>query len=329
MRTKKWWKHLLLTIVLLIYLTVSSVLLVFYGPFENVRATAVGAVLTSRHPQYAEFFLSAEALQRYRPMSMLVAAEGTTEKVGYAEVVDDSLEIIPIDEKLFSGKLMVVRDPKRIQVEVTQHIGDVGELVSTMAERADAVAAVNAGGFLDVEGRGTGGIPLGLTISHGQGIMPLTRDPIIGFSPEGALYIGKYTEEELRELKLVEAVAFGPQLVHEGKGMISSGDGGWGRSARSAIGQRRDGAVLLLVVQGRGAGGIGATLKDLEQILLQHGAVTAANLDGGFSAEMWHDGELIVPPSNPLGERPVATAFVVKKPRNAQGTETGREGKQP
>lgn len=316
MRIKKWLKRLSYVVGIFTYLAVSSVLLVFYGPFEHVRATVVGSILTSRHPHYAEFFLSQRELEHYKPMSFQVAATGSPtrrEEVSFVDVTDDRIEVEEIDEKLFSGKLMIVKDPKRVKVVSTRYLNDVGELVSEMAERVEAVAAINGGGFYDVAGHGTGGIPIGLTVSYGQQITPPTDDPIIGFTEDGVLLIGKYEPDEVPTLGLVDAVSFGPQLVHEGKGMITQGDGGWGRAARTAIGQREDGAVLFLVVQGRGTGGIGATLKDMEQLMLKHGAYTAANLDGGFSAEMWQEGELIVPPSNPLGERPVATAFVVTK----------------
>lgn len=314
MHIQKWLKRFTFAAGLFIYLAASSVLLVFYGPFEHLRSTVIGSILTSRHPQYAEFFLSEEKLKQYQPLSMDVAARGDAEAVSnYSDITDNSIEVEPIEEKLFTGKLMIVKNPKRLHVEVTQRLNDVGELVSDMAERSHAVAAINAGGFLDVAGHGTGGIPIGPTISRGKTIIQPTGDPIIGFTTDGALVIGKYTPEEVASLNIVDAVSFGPQLIHNGQGMITSGDGGWGRSARSAIGQRQDGAILLLVVQGRGTGGIGATLKDLETLLLNQGAITAANLDGGFSAEMWQDGQLIVPPSNPLGERPVATAFVVSK----------------
>lgn len=310
-QTKKRTQQLIIIVLGLIYLVFSSVLIAFYGPFEHVRSTVVGAILTSRHPQYARYLLSADRLQKYEPTSMQTAASGDSVFSSYKDVNDSSIQVEPIEEKLFTGKLLIVHDPKRIKVEVTHRLNDVGDLVSEMAQRSHAVAAINAGGFYDAAGHGTGGIPLGLTVSHGQQITQPTNDPIVGFNKEGALVIGSYKPEDLPRLGLDESVSFGPQLIHEGKGMITSGDGGWGRSARTAIGQRPDGAVLMLVVQGRGTGGIGATLKDIQQILLQHGAVTACNLDGGFSSEMWKEGQLIVPPSNPLGERPVATAFVV------------------
>lgn len=319
MREKKWIRRLGLVAGLSAYLVVSSVLVVFYGPFEHVRATVVGSILTSRHPQYAEYFLSSSRLRQYQPMSIQTAAHGDQGQAGdFTNVHDDTIDVVPIEDRLYTGKLMIIKDPKRLKVAVTQHLNDVGETVSEMATREDAVAAVNAGGFYDRSGRGTGGIPLGLTVVDGQQVVAPNDSPIIGFTRDGALVIGQYTKAEIQTLGLKEAVSFGPQLVHDGQGMITSGDGGWGRSARTAIGQRADGAVLLAVVQGRGAGGIGATLKDMQDIMLANGAETAANLDGGFSSEMWQEGQLIVPPSNPLGERPVATALIVTKPQSQQ-----------
>ena len=42
--------------------------------------------------------------------------------------------------------------------------------------------------------------------------------------------------------------------------MITNGDGGWGVGPRTAIGQRKDGTVLLLVIDGRQPGySVGAT----------------------------------------------------------------------
>ena len=59
---------------------------------------------------------------------------------------------------------------------------------------------------------------------------------------------------------------------------------------RTAIGQRADGSVLLLVTDGRGASGhLGATAADLLNIMLEYEAVNAANLDGGSSSAMYYE----------------------------------------
>lgn len=66
---------------------------------------------------------------------------------------------------------------------------------------------------------------------------------------------------------------------------------GSGANPRTVIGQRSDGAVLLLVTDGRGTSGhLGATASDLIGIMQEYGAVNAANLDGGSSSTMVYNG---------------------------------------
>ena len=48
-----------------------------------------------------------------------------------------------------------------------------------------------------------------------------------------------------------EAVEFGPFLIVNGKTSKIHGDGGWGTAPRSVIAQRKDGVVLLLIIEGR------------------------------------------------------------------------------
>jgi hypothetical protein len=93
-----------------------------------------------------------------------------------------------------------------------------------------------------------------------------------------------------------------------------NGDGGWGIAPRTAIGQRKTGEVLFLVIDGRTIDSIGATLKDIQDILLQYGAYNASNLDGGSSTTMYFNGKVINKPSDKLGERTVPTAFIVEPP---------------
>ena len=59
---------------------------------------------------------------------------------------------------------------------------------------------------------------------------------------------------------------------------------GGGLNPRTAIGQRADGTVLLLVIDGRQPSSIGASYNDLIGIFMEYGAVNAYNLDGGNSA---------------------------------------------
>lgn len=60
-----------------------------------------------------------------------------------------------------------------------------------------------------------------------------------------------------------------------------------GRHPRTALGVKADGTVLLVVVDGRTAAGVGMTLTALAQHMLNLGAVDAVNLDGGGSTSLW------------------------------------------
>lgn len=317
LRTQKKPKRILRIIagllLMLFYFTLSSFALVLYGPFENMRRAVVGAVLTSRHPQYIEPFYSAETLNKYRPISMETMSEGSMHAGNFSQVHDDGIDVIPITTTKYSGSLLVIKDPKRVHVGVTKELGSVGETVSSMVKRENAIAGINAGGFYDVKGKGTGGMPLGVTLSRGKyiGGYQGVAQPMIGLTKEGALVVGKYKYEDLQKLGVQDAVSFGPQLVRDGQPFLKAEDDSWGIAPRSAIGQRSDGAILLLALSGRGKNGIGASLIDCEEVMLENGATVAANLDGGYSTELYYNNGFLVEPSNPLGERYVATSFIV------------------
>ncbi|MNN11575.1 hypothetical protein D3C81_1245380 [compost metagenome] len=79
------------------------------------------------------------------------------------------------------------------------------------------------------------------------------------------------------------------------------------------MGQKEDGSILFVIIDGRQPGySIGASLYDVQQIMLDHGAVIAANLDGGSSTVLaTKGGEIVNKPSSEYGERYLPTAFLV------------------
>ena len=86
-----------------------------------------------------------------------------------------------------------------------------------------------------------------------------------------------------------------------------------GVNPRTAIGQRSDGAILMLVIDGRQVISLGATMEDLVDIMLEYGAVNACNLDGGSSSLMWFEGNYVNNCASVIGIRPVPTTFLVLK----------------
>lgn len=291
---------------------VSTTVLALYGPFENIRRMLIGAVLTSSHPWVIKPFYPGSILAKYLPISVDTMSKGTMNTTDYSNVHDNGIEEVPIKTNKYSGTLLIVHDPKRVHVVVTNYINHVGEKVTGMVKESNSIAGINAGGYYDEQG----GFPSGMTISQGQYISGDTgkAQASIAFTKQGSLLVGQYTLDELKQLQVTDSVSYGPELVKDGKPYLKPSEDTWAVAPRSIIGQRKDGAILLLALSGRGSnGGIGATLLDCAAVMLENGAYIASNLDGGYSSELYYNGKLVVPPSNPLGERYVATSIVVAK----------------
>ena len=109
-------------------------------------------------------------------------------------------------------------------------------------------------------------------------------------------------------------VGGGPLILEDGKVNVRSKeeqiakDIAIGRAPRTAIGLKKDGIVLVLVVDGRSIDSKGLTLQELATYFLRLGARDAVNLDGGGSSEMVINGEIVNKPSDGR-ERPVSMAL--------------------
>lgn len=302
-----------------VFLSVTTPLLVFYGPFNNVKCTITGVLWNSYTlKNVARAFLSDKAIANILGDGYAISNVNTEDikLLNFGVHHTDKTELFDIESSNFNGKLLVVEDPTRIKVGYSNQIPRAGQTTSAIAKRNGAVAAINGGGFIDTKWAGTGGAPLGFIISEGKYISGESKDKTtkrdtIAFTDEGMLIVGKHSLNDLEKYKVKEAISFGPPLIVNGKPTIKNGDGGWGISPRTVIGQRADGAVLLLVIDGRSIKSYGATLKEAQDIMLEKGAVNAANLDGGSSATMYYDGKVINTPSDALGERSVPSVFMV------------------
>ena len=236
--------------------------------------------------------------------------------IGLAKVIDASagITIKDITGPNYKGKVMLIKDPKRVKLAVTKEIGVTGELVSDLVKDTGAIAGINAGGFYDPNGKGNGAFPEGLTMHDGKLVHNNVGDQavnIAGFNDMGKLVIGNMRASQLLEKHIQEAVTFGPNLIVEGKNVIS-GDGGWGIAPRTGIGQMANGTVIFVVIDGRQpTWSIGATLRDLMNVFEDYHAVNAVNLDGGSSSELVYNGKTANKLPNIFGERYISTAFVV------------------
>ena len=298
--------------------------LLLYGPFNNAKSTYVGAAMTSMTHQYlATWFLSDEKINKILGSNSTETTDETTNasEINIPKVKDNTIEFYELaDNPKFTGYYLVVKDPTRVKVGCTTKLNEEGQTTSQIAENYNAVAAINGGAFVDQSSTsqwtGNGGIPSGIVMSGGKVIHndlgEGNKTELLAIDKQGVMIVGKYSIDDLKERNIQEALSFGPTLVVNGKMTPMSGDGGWGIAPRTAIGQRQDGAIILLVIDGRGVGSLGATLKETQEIMYQLGAVNAINLDGGKSTTLYYDEEVRNTPSNSMGERAIPTAIIVK-----------------
>lgn len=199
----------------------------------------------------------------------------------------------------YTGRIVQVADPSRVFVAATDQKGTQGQLICDYLNDYDAIVGVNASGFKDYNGNGMGGDIIGATRTQGQDWGNVMYGHMtIGFNAEHRLLAGEITNWDAYKLR--DAIQFGPVLIKDGE-ILTEGSAGWGLQPRTIIGQRADGVVLLLVVDGRKPGySIGATMGDCADVLRSYGAVTAAACDGGSSSVLAYNGEIINRPSTPM-----------------------------
>ncbi len=232
---------------------------------------------------------------------------------GLVDEDGDGIIVVPVSGGGYTGYMMVVLDPSRVTVGSRPELYNArGFTVEEMVLEFDGVAGTNAGGFMDENGQGNGSTPDSLVVVDGQIYGTNTSMGFAGFDENHILHVGKFTVEQIKEKNIRCGVCFGPVLITNGE-KASEEVLRSGINPRTAIGQRSDGAVLMLVIDGRQVVSLGATYEDLADIFLEFGAVNACNLDGGSSTLMWYQGGYVNNCASVIGIRPVPTAIVVLK----------------
>jgi hypothetical protein len=115
----------------------------------------------------------------------------------------------------------------------------------------------------------------------------------------------------------VDALGGGPLLVRNGRAVFRAFEDFSAtvlapRMARTAVGQRRDGSIVLVAVDGSRVGySVGLTNYELAQELVRLGCVSGSGLEPGNSTTMAFDGQLLNRPSDPTGERAISEGLLV------------------
>ncbi len=232
---------------------------------------------------------------------------------GLVDEDGDGIIIADVKKKGFVGKMIIVLDPSRVFVGKPEIYGGYGETLDSLVNRYGALGGVNGGGFLDWDGGGTGGYPEGLTVVNGEYFSEGSNSrTFCGLDSSNILHVGEMYGDTARSLGIRDGVSFGPALVVNGVGQYGNHMES-GINPRTAVGQRADGAILLLTIDGRQVHSIGASFGDVRDVMLDFGAVNACNMDGGSSTVMYYNGEYINSPSSASGtSRALPDAFLFR-----------------
>lgn len=316
--------------------------IMMYGPWDAIRSFYVNtAMKTKDHKYFANIFYSQKTIDKIVSSNYFVEITekpalddiiiNTSPKSHYDNKYDEEVltrspgnedyKIINIKVGISKGYLIAIYKPTKVSLIRAKNfnVGRYGEQVTTMCNRYNASVCINGGGFKDDTGRGSD-IPLGYVIDEGKIVWPSngwdTRTGnLIGFNDEGKLLLlANSTGTAALEAGMTNGLEFGPFLIVNGKPLEIVGDP-WGKSPRVAIGQRKDGVILFLVIDGENYID-GASLQDTVDVLMKYGAYNAANLDGGHSSSLSINGKLYNNPpavAKRQGGRYVVTGFGLLK----------------
>lgn len=336
------------TVVMLIVLLYFVMFICIKGPSERIRDLFVLSVRESSAGGFlADIYLSKEEISAIEDSNKVEETDEMTDTsivsvnaVSYDNydgddetepsyivetmydseiVVEDGIELHYITGSTFTGMVAVVPDPSRVFIGTSKdyYDGTPGLSVPDIAERYNSVMAINGAFFVDTGGVGNGGTPIGFVFSEGENKFGGldTVYAMLGFNNEGILMCGNMTGEQAMQYGIRDGLSCDPFLIINGEITNVAGSGG-GLNPRTALGQRADGAVILLVIDGRQATSLGASMSDLQNVMLAFGAVNAGNLDGGGSTVMYYKGEILNTVMSIYGARGVPDAVCVRPLEN-------------
>ena len=300
----------LFTLVLLLVAGLAMILnLVFNGPSMEARSVLTMSLIEASATKWVPaLFIGEEAVAQIRekqgqelPNDVANVDAIVINKESMLTVTDewkdhpDGIRIESYKGDTFNAHIMIVRDPSRVYTAVSSKTFSPnipGTRITDQIETEGAVAAINGGAFFD-DGKASlkvGSYPFGLVFSEGvcywQNGTPNEKG-YAGFTNDNVLVVAKdMTKAKAEELGIRDMCGFGPVLIMDGEINENAYNTISGLNPRTAIGQRKDGAVIFVCIDGRQTGSLGGEYGDIIDIMVEYGAYNACNMDGGSSAVM-------------------------------------------
>jgi len=208
----------------------------------------------------------------------------------------DGIRIETVYGSTYTAHVMIIRDPSSVYLATSTDkfsINIPGTRINHQIETEGAIAAINAGAFNDDGSTGSyvGSLPIGMVISEGKIVWDDGKnyEGFVGFNQDNVLVVADSMDKaRAQSLNIRDGCCFGPVLIMNGTVNQIEFSSNSGYNPRTGIGQRSDGAVIFVCIDGRQASSLGGTYSDLTNIMVEYGAVNACNLDGGSSAVMYY-----------------------------------------
>ena len=280
---------------------------VFNGPSETTRNRLTMSLLEASATKWVPaVFVGGDTVEQIRakvaadlpeglsdPTQVVVRADNPLSSDEWSEY-PDGLRVEEVHGDTYNAYVMLIQDPSRVYLASSSQRyarSKPGTRITHQIETEGAAAAINGGAFFD---NGTispevGSVPCGLVVSQGE---ILWNDGssyygFVGFNEDDILVVSKtMSAQEAKEARIRDGCCYGPVLIMNSAVNEEAYNTNSGYNPRTAIGQRADGTVVLLCIDGRQAGSLGATYADIIDVMVEYGAVNACNLDGGSSTVM-------------------------------------------
>ena len=282
--------------------------LIFNGPSQSARDVLTMSMLESSGMKwFPALFIGEDTVEEIQTN---VSATLPNDISGSSQVVvntdnsitntewedyPDGIRIEYVYGDTYNAYVMLIRDPSAVYMATSSDTFSTsvpGTRINNQIVTEGAIAAINAGAFFD---NGTtssvvGSVPEGLVVAGGKVVWNSGSAPeegFVGFNEDDILVVAKtMTADRAMVLKIRDGCCFGPVLIMDGQVNEEAYNSTSGYNPRTAIGQRADGTVIFLCIDGRQAGSLGGSYADIIDIMTEYEAVNACNLDGGSSTVM-------------------------------------------
>lgn len=241
------------------------------------------------------------------------------EPIAYRESASNQIKIFKLDELGYRGFMVKLKlyDPSTFRVVLADDEPGGYETTSSMANREDAILAINGGGFGKYVSEGRIKTTMvGGTVVDSKVVKKFikTNEEIcfVGIDVMGNL-VGTIpnTQKDIDDLKSTQGLSFIPKLIENQKKVriplawINT------KHPRTVIGKYPNGDILLIIIDGRNDNwSEGVTLERVQEKLIYLGVEEAYNLDGGGSTTLFYNGNILNKPSDGV-ERSVANCFII------------------